>query len=169
MAAQRCTECGEPIGYDRPFCVDLSLLWRTMLVLWRELNSEKGAKMMATLLRVNGDVIVVEPANGKVFTTSELQRLVGGFIEVVPQPRWAHHKARWKREVMLVDEDGWAKGLPYNPAACELAEQVLRGDALILTMEEWRAGQQQDEQQDEQSDENDELGGRPSGRQTVTE
>ncbi len=21
MAAQRCTECGEPIGYDRPFCV----------------------------------------------------------------------------------------------------------------------------------------------------
>ncbi len=49
---------------------DLSLLWRTMLVLWRELNSEKGAKMMATLLRVNGDVIVVEPANGKVFTTS---------------------------------------------------------------------------------------------------
>ena len=50
---------------------------------------------------------VVTPENGEVFTLKELQTLVGGFIEVVPQR--VHPD-----KVYLCDEEGLLKGKEIN-------------------------------------------------------
>ena len=38
---------------------------------------------MATLVKENGDKIEIAPANRKMFELEEVQKLVGGYIEIV--------------------------------------------------------------------------------------
>lgn len=52
-----------------------------------------------------------------------LQAIIGGYIETV---RFAADA------VMLVDEDGYVKCLPPNPAATLVAGQVILGTALLV-------------------------------------
>jgi hypothetical protein len=85
---------------------------------------------MATLITPDGTHTEVQPANGKVFTLTELQTLVGGFIESVVV---VDHR------VMFVDEDGRMKRLPPNPEATMVAgniAQMLVGNALLCTLKE---------------------------------
>lgn len=64
---------------------------------------EAGTIYMAGL---NGKVIEVRPANGKVFDLSELQAAVGGYVEsMIPAV---------KRTRVYVDEEGWLKNTRYN-------------------------------------------------------
>lgn len=75
---------------------------------------------MATLYRANGTSTVVHPA-GKKWTLDELQKLVGGYIELMPG---------MKRLRMLMNEDGKLQQLPKNYAATELVHRELSGQVL---------------------------------------
>lgn len=86
---------------------------------------------MANLVCADDTQRDVHPANGS-FTLQELQHLVGGCVQVVPQPSWAQNTVFWQHHIMLVDEDGRGKRLPLNRAASKMSEQVIYGDALVL-------------------------------------
>lgn len=50
----------------------------------------------------------IEPANGKAFTLEEMQKFVGGYVELIAQDR---------ETLMLVNEEGRLLGLPVNEVA----------------------------------------------------
>lgn len=59
--------------------------------------------------------------------TKALQTIIGGYLEAV---RIADDA------VMLVDEDGYVKCLPPNPAASAFAGQMILGTALVVGLAE---------------------------------
>ncbi len=88
---------------------------------------------MGTLYTTTGEVVEAQPQHGEAFTLAEAQALVGGYIEIVPRPRWATNLAFWRTHVVLVDEDG-----RLRPAS-QVCEQRLFGVALVLTRQEREA------------------------------
>ena len=66
---------------------------------------------MAQIIKATGEQIEVEPRNGTDFQLDELQKIVGGFIEVV-----------WLRgdKLMVVNEMGKINGLPINSKASRI-------------------------------------------------
>ena len=79
---------------------------------------------MAEIIRANGERKLVEPMNGKDFQLSELQKVVGGFIEIV----------RTKDgRLMVINEEGKLEGLPINELATELYQynDIIVGDVLV--------------------------------------
>lgn len=84
---------------------------------------------MATWIKTDGTVTDVKPANGKRFTLPELQRYVGGYIQLIS----THKPIR----NMYVNEEGLLKDLPMNRTAQQLANHkwliadCIRGDVLI--------------------------------------
>ena len=57
---------------------------------------------------------------------SSLQKAVGGYIELVSLPKD-------EGELMIVNEEGLIHGLPVNPCACQLAEQIIVGDVVVMS------------------------------------
>ena len=86
---------------------------------------------MAKLYRVNGTVETVEPVNKTDFTLEELQKIVGGYIEVVPV---------FGNKLIVVDEDGRMKNYKHNKTASQLVlGQVIGdivGDMLLCNQDE---------------------------------
>jgi hypothetical protein len=89
---------------------------------------------MATLIHPDGKEQQVLP-EGKKWTLEELQKHIGGYIELVPGP---------KRRI-IVNEDGILLNLPFNPKATEAARLLsprsqsrhrLYGPVLILDVGE---------------------------------
>lgn len=86
---------------------------------------------MATLIKANGTTETVEPANPKGFTLDELQKLVGGDIEVLGMNQG--------KNVMVVNEDGKRLKLPRNTTATRrfnnfaILGDWISGDALVAT------------------------------------
>jgi len=93
---------------------------------------------MAKLLRSNNTEAVVHPAN-RHWTLSELQTLVGGYIELMPGVLFQ----------MIMDEEGRLKQKPVNVAATAIVREALLatkkplrylptivGDVLILDKNE---------------------------------
>ncbi len=80
---------------------------------------------MATLLKTDGTMETVLPENGKTFTLEELQKSVGGHIELV-------HTDDGKK--MYINEEGKLDGLPLNRRASGLYSHMdtIVGDALIV-------------------------------------
>lgn len=78
----------------------------------------------AVLIPVSGSAKAVVPANGTDFTLREVQKLVGGYVEVVPMPE--------RGRIMLVDEEGLMKGLPVNRGASRSARRTIVGPALVM-------------------------------------
>lgn len=74
----------------------------------------------AKIVTPEGRVQVVVPKDGKKFTLEEMQKIVGGYIEVVRPPGQMG-------AVMVCNEDGKLEGLPANSLAsqmwCEGAEK----------------------------------------------
>ena len=68
----------------------------------------------ATLLAVDGLRLAIAPANGTDFTLEELQRHVGGYIEVLNLTFVG---------LMIVNEEGKLQHLPVNWAATEMARK----------------------------------------------
>lgn len=82
-------------------------------------------KETGRLFRANeGDVIEVYPANGKKFELTELQKFVGGYIELVPGT------AKRGKPQTFCNEEGRLKGLPVNPRASFEFGTTLVGDVL---------------------------------------
>ena len=71
---------------------------------------------MATLLKPNGESVEVKPRYGKKFKLEELQKFVGGYIELVTLA---------DRRQMFVNEDGKYKAdLERNAAATKLFHEA---------------------------------------------
>jgi hypothetical protein len=88
---------------------------------------------MATLIKSNGEEINVIPNNKKDFQLDELQKYVGGFIEVV----------RTKgNKIMVINEEGKINDLPINQKASQLYQynefDFIVGDVLICQSNEIR-------------------------------
>ena len=89
---------------------------------------------MAQLIETNGTVKEISPTEGSFFQLEELQRYVGGYIEVV---------VLGSQQVMVVNEEGKMMGLQRNDVATDLAKtRVLPGDyiagnAVVCTLEEF--------------------------------
>ena len=77
---------------------------------------------MAQIIKTTGEIIETEPSNGTDFSLTELQAVVGGFIEVVHLP---------DGRLMVVNEEGKLNGLPVNPKASELYPDIIVGDVLV--------------------------------------
>ena len=85
---------------------------------------------MGTLITAEGEEKVVTPEHGEVFTLEELQALVGGYIEVVPQR--VHPD-----KVYLCDEEGLLKSKEINFSVTETIGFGVVGDIVIISHEEW--------------------------------
>lgn len=89
------------------------------------------AKPTAYVLKTDGSRVDAKPADGKNFTLEEMQKIVGGYIEM-PKIR-----VNGKAATMVCNEDAIAQGLPINHAATDLAQGFvlmsggIRGDVLI--------------------------------------
>lgn len=79
--------------------------------------------MAAKIYKTTGEVIEVEPKNGKDFKLKELQEIVHGYIElVILSPT----------EYMVVNEEGHLISLPLNLSATILYKKdLIVGDVLI--------------------------------------
>ena len=78
---------------------------------------------MAKIYKTTGEVIEVEPKNGKDFKLKELQEIVQGYIEIVNFS---------PTEYMVVNEEGHLIGLLLNPSATILYKKdIIVGDVLI--------------------------------------
>jgi len=77
---------------------------------------------MAKIIKTDGTKIEVAPANGSDFSLEELQKVVGGYIEIVYLS---------EGRLMVVNEEGWLNNLPYNPSASEIYGHPIVGDVLI--------------------------------------
>jgi len=77
---------------------------------------------------------VVTPANGKTFTLEEMQKLVDGYIEIIPSAD--------RHFVLVINEEGKFRGMQLNVAATNMATKMLMpgdhvvGPAVIATRTE---------------------------------
>jgi hypothetical protein len=87
-----------------------------------------------TVIKPDSSHEVIRPGNGQKFTLEELQKAVGGFIELIHLPpghKLGHHTA-------YVNEEGKLIPLAPNPKATEMYGRgdVIRGNLLIVRTEE---------------------------------
>lgn len=94
---------------------------------------------MAHALHPDGRTAPVVPANGRVFTLSELQTAVGGYVEVVRLPDDPFGRVAY----LVVNEDGKNLGLAPNALASGLLHMaggdpadVVAGVALVVSVDE---------------------------------
>lgn len=86
---------------------------------------------MSRIIKVNGEAIEVEPANGAWFTLEELQEAVGGYIELLVLPCG---------DFLYLDEEGKLKGKPLNKRATLLGRSAgiastdyIVGDVIVVS------------------------------------
>lgn len=84
---------------------------------------------MALHLKPSGETAHVSPKNGKTFSLEELQGFVSGYIEMV---------AVSSDRVLIINEEGRLKNLPYNDAASRLVhrQHEIVGDVLFCRLSE---------------------------------
>ena len=76
--------------------------------------------MEALFLKASGGIEKIKPKNGKDFSLIELQKYVGGSIEMLRT-----NDNRW----LIVNEEGRLHGLPRNKAATKLYQfNYINGD-----------------------------------------
>ncbi len=79
---------------------------------------------MAKIIGTDGSVTALHGLNGPELSLDQLHEAVGGWIEIVrPLPGE-------RRYVLVVNEEGVLKGLPFNPTASVLAGQRIVGPAV---------------------------------------
>ena len=105
---------------------------------------------MATLYKPDGSSFETLPAAGGRFTLKELQKIVGGYIEVLTMA---------DGRLMVINEDGKAKELLRNEQATGLAyfagidrNDYIAGDALLCTEGELDGDDEDEEDEDFPSD-----------------
>ena len=80
---------------------------------------------MAQWIKADGTIEIVKPANGKQFSLDELQKFVGGYIEMVPYAKYVY-----------CNEEGRLKGLPQNQIATLMFNMLLVGDVILCSPQE---------------------------------
>lgn len=84
---------------------------------------------MAQIIKTNGGRKEIEPKNGSFFSLGEMQKIVGGYIEIA---------YLGNDTLMIVNEEGKLMGLPINSEATILYQQrvthdVIVGDVLVCS------------------------------------
>ena len=79
---------------------------------------------MARLIRSNGVEEVITPSNGKKWSLGELQKIVGGYIEMMPGIKPVR---------LIMNEEAKLKMLPVNNAATAIVLDLLKGKVLRYT------------------------------------
>jgi hypothetical protein len=101
----------------------------------------KGATKMqiGTILKPDGTTQEIKPKTNGAFALTELQDAVGGFIEIVrlkPGTPWS---------MLIVNEEGKLRNLPFNSKATEFAaialDDCIVGDALLISTDNAMARQ----------------------------
>lgn len=83
---------------------------------------------MAYIMKAGAPRVFVEPKNGTDFSLEELQKIVGGYIEIVNLN---------EEYIMVVNEEGKLLGLPINSGATIMAQRgLIVGDVLVCRREE---------------------------------
>lgn len=92
---------------------------------------------MAIIVKANGHIENVEPKNKRDFSLEELQKIVGGYIEIVPLDN---------DQIIVLNEEGKLMGLKVNEIATTLYHEVNRfarsrmdfivGDVLVCNSEQ---------------------------------
>lgn len=80
---------------------------------------------MAKLIKAMGGEIEISPKNGKMFELEEVQKLVRGYIQIIPLDG---------ENVMVIDEEGKFKPNLANATATRIAEQhnaLFPGDYIV--------------------------------------
>ena len=78
--------------------------------------------LVRRLIKPDGSVEPYPP-RGKTYTLEELQKAVGGYIQILTMP---------DGKLMVFNEEGKLKGLPPNEAATRLmGSQLLPGDFIV--------------------------------------
>jgi hypothetical protein len=101
---------------------------------------------MAHHIKMTGEVIPIEPKNGRSFSLQELQAFVGGYIEIVPVNRGmtvvdaanGTQIGITRNQVLVVNEEGRIKDLAENSLASLIAAQLVVGDVLLCKSREVR-------------------------------
>ena len=78
--------------------------------------------MKAKIYKTDGTILEVEPKNKHDFSLEELQRIVGGYIEIL-------HIGNDK--IMVIDEEGKLKEKPANEAATMFFMQAGYYDTIV--------------------------------------
>lgn len=77
---------------------------------------------MAKIIKTSGEMVGVEPENGKYFGLEELHSFVDGYIELLYLS---------DGRLMVVNEEGKLRKQPYNPVASSFAGQHIVGNVLL--------------------------------------
>jgi len=96
---------------------------------------------MAVLFRADGTRATLTPASPAGFSLSQLQALIGGYLEMLPLPS-PPSLPPGGRLVLFLDEEGKLKDRPLNVDATALAHaydalslyDYLAGDVLMVTV-----------------------------------
>tara|TARA_R100000654_G_scaffold2744_4_gene10002 strand:+ start:4145 stop:4396 length:252 start_codon:yes stop_codon:yes gene_type:complete len=81
---------------------------------------------MAMLISVEGEQTVVEPEEST-FSLEELQKYVGGFIEIVPVD---------DSRMAVVNDEGFVRKMPMNSVGSQVAGRLLVGPVLLVNSNE---------------------------------
>lgn len=90
----------------------------------------KKSSVTGTWIKSNGEQCTVKPTNGVRFTLEELQRYVGGYINIV----YGHAR---RTRVIYVNEEGQLIGLPRNPIATNMWIGEIVGDVLVMSQDDY--------------------------------
>ena len=83
---------------------------------------------MAMHIKSDGGMTLVEPANGRDFSLTELQKFVGGYIDLVRLP---------DDRLMVVNDEGLLLDLPMNHTATRITSGgYIAGDVLVCKASE---------------------------------
>jgi hypothetical protein len=107
----------------------------------------------AKTITPNGLATPCNPLNGKFFTLPELQKIVGGYIEIVRPPSRSG-------AVLVINENGKLDGLPLNQTASWMwqeacdpgsprAEDPIVGTVLLCHASQLLSDEDEDEDEDE--------------------
>lgn len=90
---------------------------------------------MAVLLKAEEkEIQIIYPADGETFTLEELQKAVGGYIEIAPH--CLGEAPSLAKRIIIVDEEGRIKKKPLNNTASVFCNQLLFGDVLFCKSNE---------------------------------
>ena len=70
---------------------------------------------MAKIIKVDGTCIDIQPEDGKYLSLEQLQKAVGGYIEIVNVD---------DDKILIINEEGKLEDLPVNTMATSLYQQV---------------------------------------------
>lgn len=88
--------------------------------------------MKAMVITTGGAIKEVAPANNHDFSLEELQKFVGGYIEIISLS---------ESQIMVLNEEGKLNNLPYNEEATKLFQKAYKtndfivGDVLVCDSE----------------------------------